>query len=67
MNPTPNAPNFPLLAAPYSLAGFLLCAPWPFPSLIDRSTADGWLLQALVPLTEAHMPTIILLLSSNCV
>jgi hypothetical protein len=67
MNPTPNPPNFPLLVAPYSLAGFLLCAPWPFTSLIDRSTADGWLLKALVPLTKAHRPIIILLLSSNFV
>jgi hypothetical protein len=67
INPTPNAPNFPLLAAPYSLASFLRCAPWPLPSLIDCSNTDSWPFQALVFLTEARRPIIILLLSFNYV
>jgi hypothetical protein len=63
----PNGPNFALLAAPYSIAGFLRCASWPLPSLRDRSTTDGWPFQALVLLNEAHRHIIIILLSFNCV
>jgi hypothetical protein len=62
MNPTPNAPNSPLLATPSSLAGLLRCAPWPLPSPIGSSIAGGWPFKALVPLTTARGPIIIIFL-----
>jgi hypothetical protein len=63
MNPVPNAPISPPLAAPSSLDSFLCHALWDLPSPTDRSIAGGYPFEAPVSLVVARRLIIILLFS----